>query len=127
MPVAQASACEVEHALPKARIRANTWLVILLAGLIPLVGRAVLIPVLGIPKPAIQDEFSYLLAADTFAHGRLTNPTPQHAGHFETLQELVHPTYASKYPPLSGLVMALGERLTGEPWAGVWLATGILC
>ena len=127
MQLAQASACEVELALPKARTRANTWLIIFFAGLIPLVGRAVLIPVLGIPKPAIQDEFSYLLAADTFAHGRLANPTPRHAEHFETLQELLHPTYASKYPPLSSIAMAFGQRIFGQPWIGVWLGMGLLC
>ncbi len=102
-------------------------LAIVLVGLISLVGRALLLPVLPIPKPAIQDEFSYLLASDTFAAGKLTNPTPPFAEHFETLQVLLHPTYASKYPPLSGLMMALGQRITGQPWVGVWLATGILC
>ena len=100
---------------------------IVLVGVISLAARALLLPLLPIPKPAIQDEFSYLLASDTFASGKLTNPTPPLAEHFETLQELMQPTYASKYPPLSGLMMALGQRITGEPWVGVWLSTGILC
>jgi hypothetical protein len=129
MQVAEASACEAES-VRDARPRALTisaWFLIALAGLIPLVGRAVLIPVLGIPKPAIQDEFSYLLAADTFAQGRLANPTPHHAEHFETLQELLHPTYASKYPPLSSVAMAFGQTIFGEPWIGVWLGMGLLC
>jgi hypothetical protein len=102
-------------------------LAIVLVGLLSLAARALLLPIVPIPKPAIQDEFSYLLAADTFAHGRLSNPTPAFAEHFETLQVLVHPTYASKYPPFSALVMAFGQKLTGQPWTGVWLATGILC
>lgn len=109
------------------RIAEKKVLAIALAGLLSLLARALLLPVLPVPRPAIQDEFSYLLAADTFAHGRLANPTPAFAEHFETLQELMRPVYASKYPPLSSLMMALGQRLTGVPWAGVWLSMGLLC
>jgi hypothetical protein len=109
------------------RLSEKKALAILLAGLLPLVARALLLPILPIPRPAIQDEFSYLLASDTFASGRLVNPSPQFPEHFETLQELIRPVYASKYPPLAGLVMAAGQKLTGQPWAGVWLSMGVLC
>jgi hypothetical protein len=109
------------------RLAGRKTLAILVAGLLPLMVRALLLPLLPVPRPAIQDEFSYLLAADTFASGRLANPTPALPEHFETLQELMRPVYASKYPPLAGLVMAAGQKLAGQPWVGVWLSMGVLC
>src|SRR5581483_1028784 len=110
-----------------ARLARQKRSVIVLVGCMSLDGRALLLPILLIPKPAIQDEFSYLLASDTFASGRLANPTPALAEHFETPQVLVRPTYASKYPPFSAMLMALGQKLTGDAWVGVWLSLGLLC
>ena len=81
----------------------------------------------GPPVPIIHDEFSYLLAGDTFAHGRLTNPTPAFPGHFETPQELTRPTRMSKYPPGQGLFIALGQVLTTVPIAGIWISTAAAC
>jgi hypothetical protein len=78
-------------------------------------------------KPLISDEFSYLLGADTFRHGRLTNPPHAMARHFETYHVLQRPTYASKFPPANALFIAAGWTLGGTPAIGVLLSYAFMC
>jgi hypothetical protein len=88
--------------------------------------RAALLPVWPVPKPSIYDEFAYLLQADTFVQGRLANPAHPLWPFFETVYILQQPTYASKYPPGQALAMAIGQKLLGNAWFGVWLSCGVL-
>jgi hypothetical protein len=92
-----------------------------LCAFIPVAARLALIPILGVPEPANSDEFVHLLNGDIFSRGRLAMPSHPASHFLETIYVLQRPSYAGKYPPGQGLVLALGMEL-GHPWIGVLIS-----
>ncbi|MEP7348098.1 MAG: hypothetical protein ABI877_22705, partial [Gemmatimonadaceae bacterium] len=78
------------------------------------------------PLAEIHDEFSYLLAGETFASGKVALPSPSSPAHFATIHESQLPVRVSKYPPAQGLALALGIWIAGSPRVGVWLSFAAL-
>ncbi len=109
------------------RLARRRGLAVLTVALVALAARLCVLPVLPVPQPAIHDEFSHLLLADTLAEWRLANPPHPMWVHFETFHVNFKPTYASMYYPGQGFFLAAGEVMLGRPFWGVWLSVGLMC
>ena len=108
------------------RLAGRKRLSVLVVGLSGLLLRLAILPWCPMPLPFVPDDFSFLLASDTFAHGRLTNPTPAMWVHFESIHIDMLPTYMSMYFPPQGLIMAMGEVVFGHPWIGILILSALM-
>ena len=109
------------------RLALQRRLAVISVGVSALLLRLAIIPFCPIPLPFVPDDFSFLLAADTFLHGRLTNPTPLMWKHFETIHVTMLPTYMSMYFPAQGLILAASRLLFGHPWYGILITSALMC
>ena len=110
-----------------ARLARKQGLSVAVVGLSVVLLRLAILPLFGVPLPFVPDDFSFLLAGDTFAHGRLTNPTPAMWTHFESIHITMQPTYQSMYFPGQGLVLAASTVVFGHPWVGLLIVSALMC
>lgn len=100
---------------------------VLAVGLLAIALRALMLPWMGIAEASVADETSILLQAQTFAAGRLANPTHPFWEHFETFYVNQVPAYASMYFPGRGAPLAAGLLLAQNAWVGVWMSMVLMC
>lgn len=109
-----------------AQLARRKGLAVVVVGLSALL-RVVVLPAFPAPRPFLPDDFSFLLAGDTFAGGHLTNPTPGMWTHFESIHITMQPTYTSMYFPGSGVILAVGQTLFHNPWLANVCVDALMC
>lgn len=109
------------------RLARRQSLAVAFVGVTAFLLRLAILPLCPIPHPFVPDDFSFLLASDTFASGRLTNPTPAMWVHFESIHITMKPTYMSMYFPAQGLVLAASKVLLGHPWYAMLFSSALMC
>jgi hypothetical protein len=110
-----------------SRLARKRRLAVIVVSVSTILMRLAMLPFRPIPLPFLPDDFSFLFGANTFALGRLTNPTPALWTHFETIHISMVPTYVSMYFPGPALVLAGGKVLFGNPWFGLLIASALMC
>jgi len=107
------------------RLASRRRAAVLLVGLLGFVAPLLYGLSVGFPEPRIHDEFQYLTAAETYARGRLANPTHPCWRHFESFGLIQRPVYMAKNPPGQPLMLAVGQVFFGHPIYGVWLSAAL--
>ena len=98
-----------------------------LSALLSVTVRIMLLPWIPMPQPAVSDEFSHRLLAETLLAGRFANPPHPLWQHFESIHVLQQPTYSSMYLFGHAAFLAAGKFVSGTLFGGVLLETGLFC
>jgi hypothetical protein len=110
-----------------SKLAPHRRLSVIVVGLTVILLRLAILPIHPIPQPFYTDDFSFLFSGETFALGRLTNPTPAMWTHFETMHITMYPSYASMFFPAQGLVLAAGKIVFGNPWFAMLFTSALMC